>query len=113
MGIIAMKQGNQIEGILKATASSQKVGAVSRSLQMGSIKRKGGQVFTTQDGYSIRGMEGMPTQAFINLLNKDNNNVISVNYKDGVEGNDLISKTEQPLWEIDKSNGSFNIKRNF
>lgn len=115
MGIIAMKKGNQVDNMMRVTASQRtgSVGAIAKELQMGLVKRKGGQVFTNDNGYVIKGMSGMPTQAFVDLLKKDNQNVIDVKYKDDIEGNDQISETKEPLWKIDKANGNFNIKRNF
>jgi len=114
MSIIAMKKGNQVDSMMRVTASqTSSASAIAKNLQLGLVKRRGGQVFTSDNGYIIKGMSGMPTKAFIDLLKKDNKSVIDVNYQDGLEGNDQISETEEPLWKIDKSNGNFNIKRNF
>ena len=107
-----MKKNSQVEKLeqtMGTTASSQ----VPSELRLGAIKQKGGQVFRTADGYIIKGMSGMPTKAFTELLKRDNNGVVKTNYRDDIEANDQISETEEPLWNVEKSNGEFNIKRNF
>ena len=117
MNIIAMtKQGSkQADSMMKVTASvgQSNAGKVSPELAMGGVRRLGGQVFRTEAGYEVRGCSSMPTKAFVDLLKKDNGNVINVNYKPELEGNSQISETEEPLWSIDKQNGNFQIKRNF
>jgi len=114
MNIIGMKKSSQVDSMMKVTASnsSQNLSAVARELRMGDIKRKGGQVFTNENGYIIKGMSALPTVAFVNLLKKENKGVVEVNYKSDLDGNDQISETEEPLWSVDKQDGNFNIKRN-
>ena len=112
MKIIGMKQNSQVEK-LSNTVVCNSMSAVASELRLGDIKRSGGQVFRNEDGYTIRGVSSMPTVAFVNLLNKQNNGVVEVNYKNDLAGNDQISETEEPLWSVDKDNGEFRIKRNF
>lgn len=114
MNIIGMKKSNQVEAILRASASNVHSNtSQSKSLRMGDLKRKGGQIFTSNSGYTIRGMESMPIVAFMELLKKENGNKISVNYSSDLADNEQISATETPLWSIDKQDGNFHIKRNF
>jgi len=112
MNIIGMKQNNQVDKIIR-TMGHNSMGVISKELRLGDIKRRGGQVFTDNTGYVIKGLSGLPTVAFVNMLKKENPNVIKVNYKSDLEGNDQISETEEPLWTIDKKDGNFHIKRNF
>jgi hypothetical protein len=71
MNIIGMKQHDQVKG-LKKTIGCNSMGVISKELRLGDVKRRGGQVFTKDDGYVVKGMSSLQTVAFVDLLKKEN-----------------------------------------
>jgi len=113
MGIIGMKKSNQVDSMMRITAGVQTASSqVSKELSLGRVRQHGGQVFRNQDGYSIKGIPSLSSQAMLDMIKRDNGSV-QVKYKDEILDNDQISKTEEPLWVLDRNGDTFNLKRNF
>jgi len=105
---------SSVDGFFKCeTTKSMGAKASSCTLCLTKIKSLGGQVNSIGDkGYKIKGLGRLSVVAFTNLLKQ--NNDIDVRYPDGIDNNEMIEKTKEPLWNVSKDiNGDFVLQRNF